>query len=139
MAHVSICDAAGCRITVDGRLPHCPKCGGPVRHARQVQPRGWVLLIVGLFLTVLMAAVTFYTAPTMLAGQENGWRFDGTPAQATMILILFALVIGFGLGAAIGGLYEILTGQQHPAFLRAIFLLFTALMLAALAIGFVLG
>jgi hypothetical protein len=98
-----------------------------------------VLLIVGLFLTLMMAAVAFYTAPLMLAGQEDGWRFDGTPGQAITILILFALLIGFGLAAALGGLYEILTGRQHPAFLRAIFLLFAALMLAVVVIGIVSG
>ena len=139
--HVSICDAPSCRISVDGKLEQCPKCGGPVRHVRQSQPRGCVLLVIGLILVLMMASVCYYTVPMMLRpGEETGGStFEGSPVQALVVLALFALVMGFGLAAAVGGLYEILTGRQHPFFLRAIFLIFTALMVAAVIVPAVIG
>ena len=108
---------------------------------RQAQPRGCVLLAVGLFLVLMMAAVCYYTVPLMLRpGEEvGGSMFEGSPVQATMILALFALLIGFGLVAAAGGLHEIVTGRQHPAFLRAAFLVLAALMLGAVIVPVVLA
>jgi len=140
-AYVSICDAPNCRISIEGKLARCPKCAGPVRHVRQAQPRGWVLLIVGLLLVLMMGAVTFYTAPLMLRpGEETGGsRFDGTAGQALLILGLFALLIGFGLAAVLGGLHEIVTGRQHPVFLRVMFLTFVLLMVAGLVIRIALS
>ena len=134
MPHVSICDAPSCRISVDGKLPQCPQCGGPVRYVRQAQPRGWVLLILGLFLLLMMAAVAYYTVPMMLRpGEESGGtRFDGTVGQALLVLGLFALLIGFGLAAALGGVHEIVTGRQHPVFLRIMYGIFMLLILSAL-------
>jgi hypothetical protein len=130
-AYVSICDSPDCRISIEGRLQSCPQCGRPMRHRRQAQPRGCILLFVGLFLTLMMASVTFYLVPLMLRpGEEmDGTSFEGTAVQALFVLALFALLIGFGLTAMLGGLYEIATGKQHPHFLRWM-LLFFALVLA---------
>ena len=139
--HVSICDAPSCRISIDGKLERCPKCGGPVRHVRQAQPRGWVVLIVGLFLVLMMAAVCYYTVPLMLRpGEEvGGTSFEGNMAQAMVVLGIFALLIGFGLAAAGGGIHEIVTGRNHPPFLRGVFLIFAGLMIGAVILPIVLG
>ena len=135
-AYVSICDSSDCRISVEGRLATCPQCGRPMRHRRQAQPRGCILLAVGLLLTLMMGAVTFYLAPLMLRpGEEmDGTSFEGTLAQAVVVLVLFALLIGFGVTAMLGGLYEIVSGRQHAHFLRWMLLLFSLVILAGLSV-----
>lgn len=94
---------------------HCPQCGQRLRTARQVRTLGVLQLLIGLFLVGLMGTITIMTAPLMLqAGQANdsGGRFNGTPGQAFMILGLFGLVIVFGVGSMLSGVWLIKTGRR---------------------------
>lgn len=140
-AYVSICDSPDCRISVEGKLPSCPQCGRPMRHRRQAQPRGCILLFVGLFLTLMMGTVSYYTVPLMLrpGDETGGMSFEGTTAQAVFALTLFAVLIGFGVAAMLGGLHEIRTGRQHPRFLRWMLLFFSLFILAGLLLQIVLS
>ena len=94
---------------------HCPQCGQRLRTAGQVRVLGVLQLLIGLFLVGLMGTITFFTAPLMLrAGEESGSgsRFAGTAEQGFMILGLFALVIVFGLGSMLSGVWLIKTGRR---------------------------
>lgn len=95
--------------------------------------RGWVLVAVGLFLMLFMAAIAWNLAPIMLSpGVEvDGTRFTGTAAQGQIFLGLFALVALFGAMAAANGLWMIATGRRSPTGTRLF-------MIACLAL-FVLG
>jgi magnesium-transporting ATPase (P-type) len=82
--------------------------------------RGVLLLVIGLFLLALMGTVTWALLPSLLhPGKElaDGSSFTGTAEQARMVLILFGLVLAFGLMAVLNGVYMIVTRRQSWAFI----------------------
>lgn len=97
-------------------VAQCPKCGRRLRTAKQVRRLGWMQLLIGLFLVGLMGTITYNLAPSLLPSAtetRGGARFTGTPEQAQMILALFGLVITFGLGSILSGLWQIKTGRRN--------------------------
>jgi hypothetical protein len=94
--------------------------------------RGWILLAAGLFLVLLMGAITIGVAPAMLdpGVETGGTTFTGSDEQAQVFLGLFALVILFGALCIVNGLYMIATGARSRVFTIAT-LAFAALLYAA--------
>lgn len=86
-----------------------------MRTARFVRRLGWAQLVIGLFLVGLMGTITFIVAPIMLQPGEidRGSTFTGSPEQAQLILGVFGLVIVFGLGTVVSGLWQIITGRRN--------------------------
>jgi hypothetical protein len=81
--------------------------------AQGVRRRGWVLIVLGVLLVVMMGTITLLTAPTMLSRSASpGAGFTGTPEQALVILGLFGIVIVFGLTGIGSGLWQIVTGRR---------------------------
>lgn len=120
MANLSVCESPTCAVTVEGAASACPKCGGPMRQIRESKARAWVLIILGLFLVVMMGAITIGMAPMLLdpgAESDGGSSFSGTAEQARMILYLFGVVIAFGVAATANGLVMLKTGQQSRIFI----------------------
>ena len=110
----------------------CPKCGRRLRTAKQVRRLGWLQLAIGVFLVGLMGTITYNLAPLMLqtSGAAGGAaRFTGTPEQAQLILGLFGMVIAFGLGSIVSGLYQIKTGRRNKWLFIFMVLLFVILIL----------
>jgi hypothetical protein len=119
MSH-SVCNDPKCAELVEGRASICPKCGGPMRAAGESPVTGIVLIVIGLFLLGVMGTITMALLPSLLRpGQElaDGGSFTGTAEQARMVLILFGLVLAFGLMAVLNGLYMIVTRRQSWAFI----------------------
>lgn len=129
MADHSICLSPSCKAWVDGDASVCPKCGGPMKGGKKMTARGWLLLVLGLFLALTMGAITISLGPSMLNPDADG--FNGTPEQARLFLSLFVAVFIFGLMTTINGLYIIATGRQSKAF--TVLTLAIALVLIALA------
>ena len=132
MADISTCLSPLCGVTVEGSHRKCPQCGRPMRSARNIRIRGWVLLGCGLFLVVFMGAITWNMLPTLTYPEraiEVG-SFTGTPEQARSFLNLFLLVILFGLLGTVNALYMIASGRQSRWFVLA------TLALAAVLYGF---
>jgi polyferredoxin len=98
--------------------------------------RGRVLVAVGLFLVLLMAAIAWNLAPIMLRpGVEvDGSRFAGTAAQGQIFLGLFALVGLFGAMSVANGAWMMATGRRSPTGTRLGMILFLALFALGLAI-----
>ncbi|HWT13081.1 MAG TPA: hypothetical protein VN231_10045 [Allosphingosinicella sp.] len=136
MPDLSVCNAPTCAVTVEGTLAACPKCGGPMRAVREARWRGWVLLILGVFLALFMGGITWSLMPSLARPGEavDGGSFAGTAEQARLVLYLFYAVIAFGAVTAANGLYQIVTGRQHWAFV-----LLTLLVLAGLILAVVLA
>jgi len=110
----------------------CPKCGKRLRTAKQVRRLGWLQLLIGIFLVGLMGTITYNLAPLMFPvgeTQSNGARFTGTPEQAQLILGLFGMVIVFGLGSILSGLWQIKTGRRNKWLFIIMVVLFVALIL----------
>jgi phosphate starvation-inducible membrane PsiE len=136
MADHSTCLNDACKAWADGSVAVCPRCGGPMRFKKGSTLRGWVLLFLGLFLVLMLGAITWNLAPSMLhPGKEiDGGTFNGTAEQARMFLGLFALIIAFGLTAAMNGAFIIATGRQSKVFTVISLAAAAVLVLAAVAV-----
>ena len=93
--------------------------------------RGWILVVLGLFLVLVMGAIALNLAPAMLnPGVETGGAtFTGSAEQAQVFLGLFALVILFGALAIANGVHMIATGARNRVFTAAT-MVFAALLFA---------
>lgn len=118
MAETSTCLSPACGITVEGGFKQCPECGWAMRSPRNIRVRGWVLVVIGLFLTLFMGAIAWYVAPMMLhPGKEiDGTTFTGKPGDAEFAFAIFGLVILFGLLSVANGAWMIVKGRQNRAF-----------------------
>jgi hypothetical protein len=84
--------------------------------AKQVRWRGWVLVVLGLLLVVLMGVVTLNVAPNMLhPGVPASDRsvYNGTKEEAQQVLGLFGLVILFGITCIVSGIWQIKSGRHN--------------------------
>jgi hypothetical protein len=86
---------------------------------RSWRVRGWMLLVLGLFLAAFMGVIAASMAPTMMRpGIEIGGRtFTGTAEEAQTFFLLFGIVIALGLLSAVNGLFMIATGRRSAAFM----------------------
>lgn len=126
----SSCNSCG-NVTTEA-VSQCPKCGRRLRTAKQVRFHGWLQLLIGLFLVGLMGTITYNLAPLMFPLVEPrgaNARFTGTPEQAQMILALFGMVIAFGLGSVVSGLWQIKTGRRNKWLFIGMVALFVVLIL----------
>ncbi|HEV2799618.1 MAG TPA: hypothetical protein VGW12_03930 [Pyrinomonadaceae bacterium] len=110
----------------------CQKCGRRLRTARQVRRLGWLQLLIGVFLVGMMGTITYNVAPLMFPVTDvptSGARFTGTREQAQMILGLFLMVIVFGLGSILSGVWQIKTGRRNKWLFIIMIVLFVVLIL----------
>lgn len=134
MEESSSCYSCG-HVTSDvAAAAQCPKCGRRLRTAKQVRRLGWLQLLIGVFLVGLMGTITYNLAPSLLPSAattttRGGARFTGTPQQAQLILGLFGMVIVFGLGSILSGLWQIKTGRRNKWLFVIMVLLFVVLIL----------
>jgi hypothetical protein len=134
MPATSTCLAPSCRTSVEGEVALCPVCGGRMRTPRDVRRAGWLLAVLGLFLTGFIGWIALATAPSLLRpGVEiEGATFTGTAEQARMIFTLFGAVIVFALGIIANGVVQIATGARHRPLTVATLALAGLLMVYAL-------
>jgi len=125
MPAVSTCLAPSCRTKVEGTVTQCPNCGGRMRTPRGVKIAGGFLLACGVFLVGMMGYLYYVMAPSMgnPGVETGGMTYNGTAEQARTILLLFATVAAFGVGASFYGLFMLFTGRRS----RPIMLLVLAL------------
>jgi len=127
---LSTCNDPTCAVALEGKVPACPKCGGPMRQVGESPVRGWILVVLGAFLILFMGAITLMLAPTMLNPGEtiDGSSFTGTAEQARMALLLFGAVILFGFVAFANGIYMLRTKRQSKGFVVATLVLAAVLL-----------
>jgi hypothetical protein len=70
--------------------------------------RGWAMVVLGLLLVVVMGFITIVHGPSMLHGDGG---FTGTARQGQTFVLLFVLVILFGVNALVGGIRMARTGK----------------------------
>jgi len=137
MAAYNVCRDPKCATLVEGKVDACPKCGGAMRTVGESPLRAITLLVLGLILFIGMGIIFYNTYPTFSnpGVQIEGSRFTGTAEQGQQALMLFAVVIVFGLVAIVNGIYMLVTRQQSKIFigltlgLAAILLVFTFVIL----------
>jgi len=69
---------------------------------------GWLMVVLGLFLALGVGFLTVVLGPAML---HPGTSFTGTSQEGINYLILFGLVILFGINSLVGGLRMIRAGR----------------------------
>ena len=118
MAQLSTCLSPACGHQVEGEFKKCPKCGWAMRGPRNIRVRGWVLVGLGLFLTLFMGAIAWSLLPTLLhAGKEvDGGSFTGTDEEAEFVLLIFGLVMMAGILFTANGGYMVAKGRQSRPF-----------------------
>jgi len=106
---------AKCGFQMYRYASRCPKCGGSMATRRWARRFGRILVLCGLFISGVMGAVVYYTAPLLLhpGSTIGGTRFSGTRAQSLSVMSVFALVLAFGLTALCYGIWQVQTGRRN--------------------------
>ena len=142
MAHQRVCYALRCGFTSDEPIDVCPKCGRKMRSSNSVRVYGVLQLILGLFLVVFMGVITLYLLPMMMRPGETtggGSKFTGTSQQAIVILSLFGLIIAFGFGSTLAGLWQVVTARRNKWIIWSVLGLSIVLWIVANAVYTALG
>jgi hypothetical protein len=94
------------------------------------------LVVCGLFISGLIGAVIYYTAPTLLRPgiDIGGTRFSGTAGQGLLVLAVFGLVFMFGMTTLLYGLWQVKTGRRSKKVVYFVVGLAAALGLIALVL-----
>jgi len=104
MAEFSSC--MKCNFETTEAFTHCPQCGGLMFGSKRVRILGWLLVVIGAFLVIMMATVTVFLAADFS-------HFTRTAIQAVFMFFLFAVVIAFGLLALVAGAWQIKYGKRN--------------------------
>jgi MFS family permease len=85
--------------------------------SRKIRMLGWVLVVIGAFLVLLMGTITYFVVDIVAQSGTPGTttRFTGTPEQARAMFVLFGVVIATGLAALAAGIAQIRSGRRNNA------------------------
>lgn len=121
-------------MAIGETIKECPHCGQGAHPPRTGKLRGWLQILLGLFLAGFMGLITLNLAPQMLrpgVAGDGGGRFTGTAEQGLLIIGLFGLIITFGLGSVAAGIWQLATGRRNKWIMALMLALFALVMLAA--------
>ena len=113
-----------CSFETTETLARCPSCGSRLQSAKKVRTLGWLLVVLGTFLVLFMGTLGIYLGSIISNSDEPGatTRFTGGPQDVMFIVVIFGLVISFGLASIGGGIWQIKYGKPNRKLLVAIFL-----------------
>ena len=133
MAKILSC--AKCSFETSESLSRCPNCGGRLQSAKKVRVLGWLLLLIGTALVIFMGALGLYLGQiiTRSGDSTSTTRFTGGPQNVMLIVVIFGLVISFGIASMAGGIWQIIYGKPNRILMVAMFLV--AGILVAIAWG----
>jgi hypothetical protein len=111
----SVCQAWHCGTVFDGLDRHCPVCGNVAVPQKRIRRLGVVLIVCGVFIVGMMAALSWFMIPLILAGGQEvaGSSFSGSQSDGLVIIAIFALVAVFGAGAIAAGTIQVRHGRQN--------------------------
>jgi hypothetical protein len=110
---------------VSGDTDKCSMCGTRLRTLASGQRRGWVSLVAGAFMVVLMAVVWIFVAHLVATGRVT--QMDpATEAFFGRTYVAFGLVVLSGLVAMVGATMQIQSGVRNRALSFAVVVLFAA-------------
>jgi hypothetical protein len=103
----------------------CPKCGTRLQTLASMKMRGWVALVAGLFLVLLISAVWVYVG-RLFSAQGVVDRDVATAQFAGRTYVAFALVLVSGLLGVANGIWQIRTGCRNRVLVFAMLVMFAA-------------
>ena len=111
----------------------CERCGMGLQSRRWSRRFGFMLLVCGTILSVLMGGVLFYTVPALLQPGElvGDMRFAGGPGMATLVLMLLVGLFVLGLSIVVYGIWQMATGKVSLRVVRIAAYLLSALLFCA--------
>lgn len=125
-----------CSFETSEVLARCPSCGSRLQSKRKVKILGWVLLVLGTFLVVVMGGLGIYLGQLIAQSGKpgSGTRFTGGPNDVAIIMAVFGLVIAFGISTMVGGIWQIKYGKPNRKLMVLMFLVAGILLVIASAI-----
>jgi hypothetical protein len=98
----------------------CAQCGSTMQSRRWSRRFGWVIVVLSFLLTAGMLVLLYLMVPSLLhPGQEaGGMTFQGSRANAAVILALLCAVFVFSAGMLWYGVFQVRTGKRHRRAVR---------------------
>jgi hypothetical protein len=113
-----------CLYNTSDDVAKCPKCGGPMKTAKQIRRLGWALVVLGFLIASVTGVVTVYLAPDLMHPEH------GDSAQEMLFISgLLGVLILCGLSAMINGVSQIKTGRRNKGPLIFMLVIFMVLVL----------
>ena len=123
MPHILSCPK--CSFETSEALPKCPNCGSRLQSAKKVRILGGLLLVIGTFLVLVVSTLGVYLGSIISDSNDPGatTRFTGGPQDVMFIVVIFGLVISFGLASIAGGLWQIIYGKPNRKIIVIVFVI----------------
>lgn len=133
MQEVRVCRSIWCGYSTSEPHARCLRCGKSLLTTRQVRALGVVLVLLGGFLTALMAGIIVLVAALVhQSGRPgSGVRFDGNEVTLIAIFGVLGLVLALGLSFMAAGAWQIIAGRRSKMIVWVIL----ALVAATLFVG----
>ena len=114
-----------CSFETSEALPRCPSCGSRLQSAKKVRILGGVLVVIGTSLVLFMTGLGIYLGTIISNSNEPGatTTFTGGPQDVMLIVVIFGLVISFGLASIGGGLWQLIYGKPNRKVIVVVFLI----------------
>ncbi|HEY5884729.1 MAG TPA: hypothetical protein VIT88_08590 [Pyrinomonadaceae bacterium] len=134
MARILSCPK--CSFETSEALPRCPSCGSRLQSAKKVRILGGLLLLIGTFLVLFMSILGVYLGSIISNSNDPDatTRFTGGPEDVMFIVVIFGLVISFGLASIVGGIWQIIYGKPNRKIIVVVFVVAGILFVIARAI-----
>jgi len=115
-----------CDYATSQPLKVCPQCGQQqFRTPAQIRTLGWMLAVLGAFLTVFMSGLSLAVAKVILLPNLPGTttRFTGGPNMVLFIIGIFGVVLAFGIASLSAGIFQIKNGRRNRNLTKIILVL----------------
>jgi hypothetical protein len=88
---------------------------------RRIRILGGLILLIGLLLSGGMIYLIVWSATTIMHTDDPGAssRFSGTAGDALVIFAIFSLVLIFGVGCCVTGIWQLVYGKRNRTLTRA--------------------
>lgn len=131
-----VLSCAKCSFETSDVLARCPNCGGRLQSAKKVRILGGLLLVIGTILVLFMTGLGIYLGSIISNSTDPGatTRFTGGPQDVMFIVVIFGLVISFGLASIGAGIWQLIYGKPNRKVMVVVFLIAGILFVIARAI-----
>lgn len=119
----------GCGYEGDSSAAQCPECGGRMFSASSVRNRGWVLIVLGVGLTIFMGVVIINQAINVYhSGEPDAKvRFTGGTGMLWLMFGVLGLVFSLGVTSVVNGIWQVLYGKRNRHLATILFGLYSVM------------